>query len=129
MAPSSGSAGVHERDIWLTVPNALTVFRLLAVIPFSVWATNGSDRKALAIFVIAGVTDMLDGTIARRFGQASKVGRLLDPLADNLLTGASFVVLSVFRPALPSIPKWLMLHDARAVEWRATVISPLRKSR
>jgi cardiolipin synthase (CMP-forming) len=98
-----------EGDRWLTIPNALTVLRLLAILPFSVWAMQGRDTEALILFFLAGLTDTLDGTIARRFGQASKIGRLLDPLADKLFTGAAFVVLSLYRTGLSHIPGWVML--------------------
>ena len=97
-----------ERDVWLTIPNVLTLLRLLAIIPFSLWAMQGKDRQALILFFVAGLTDTLDGTIARRFGQTSKIGRLLDPLTDKLFTGASFIVLSVFRGGLSNIPLWVM---------------------
>ena len=101
-------ASSPERDVWLTFPNALTVLRLLAIIPFSALAMQGKDRGALALFAIAGLTDALDGTIARHFGQTSRIGRLLDPLTDKLFTGVAFVVLSLFRHGLSSIPVWIM---------------------
>lgn len=104
--PSSASS---ESSAWLTIPNALTVARILALIPFASWAMAGRDSAALIVFFLAGLTDTLDGAIARRFGQSSKFGRLLDPLADKLFTGVSFVVLSLFRRALPHIPIWLMI--------------------
>ncbi len=97
-----------ERNVWLTIPNALTVARLVAIVPFAFLAMHGKDRAALMLFVVACLTDTLDGTLARRFGQTSKIGRLLDPLADKLFTGAAFVVLSAFRAGLASIPIWVM---------------------
>lgn len=112
MSPEESSSAEHshasERDVWLTVPNVLTLARLLALVPFVYLAMTGEDRAALILFFIAGLTDTLDGTIARHFGQSSKIGRLLDPLADKLFTGVSFVVLSAFRGSLPHIPIWLM---------------------
>jgi cardiolipin synthase (CMP-forming) len=107
-APTTRS-GAPERDVWLTIPNALTAARVLAIAPFTLLAAQGRDTEALVLFVVAGLTDTLDGTIARHFGQASKIGRLLDPLADKLFTGASFVVLSAFRGGLASIPMWVMV--------------------
>lgn len=107
--PSASTVGVPERNVWLTIPNALTAARLAAMIPFALWAMQGRDRAALILFMVAGLTDTLDGTIARHFGQTSKIGRLLDPLADKLFTGLSFVVLSAFRPGLSSIPMWVMI--------------------
>ena len=106
--PSESSPGVREGDAWLTIPNALTVARLGAIVPFAVLAMRGQDRAAFILFLLAGLTDTLDGTIARHFGQASKIGRLLDPIADKLFTGAAFVVLSIFRPGSTNIPVWVM---------------------
>ena len=68
---------------------------------------------ALAVFILAGVTDGLDGLLARRFNQKSQLGTILDPIADKLLLVTSFVVLSmrsVFPQPLPShlpIPFWV----------------------
>jgi cardiolipin synthase len=68
---------------------------------------------ALAIFVLAGVTDGLDGLLARRFNQKSQLGTILDPIADKLMLVTSFVVLSmrsVFPQPLPShlpVPFWV----------------------
>jgi cardiolipin synthase len=104
----SASTTAPERKLWLTVPNALTLARLLAIVPFAFLATHGRDREALIVFVIAGLTDTLDGTIARRFGQTSVIGRFIDPLADKLFTGVAFILLSAFRSGLSHIPLWLM---------------------
>ena len=106
--PSELRPGAREGDVWLTIPNALTVARLGAIVPFAVLVVRGQDRAALILFLLAGLTDTLDGTIARHFGQASKIGRFLDPIADKLFTGVAFVVLSMFRPSLTSIPVWVM---------------------
>ena len=106
-APSERRPRVREGDAWLTIPNVLTVARLGAIIPFAWLAMRGQDRAALILFLLAGLTDTLDGTIARKFGQASKVGRFLDPIADKLFTGVAFVVLSMFRHGA-SVPVWVM---------------------
>lgn len=105
----AGPSGSSESNAWLTIPNVLTVARIAALFPFASWAMTGRDRAALILFFLAGVTDTLDGTIARRFGQSSKIGRFLDPITDKLFTGVSFVVLSAFRRGLPHIPIWLMI--------------------
>jgi cardiolipin synthase (CMP-forming) len=102
------SPGSSERHLWLTIPNAITLLRLLAVVPFFYLVTRGNDRGALILFVAAGITDSLDGVIARRLGQTSKYGRLLDPIVDKLFTGVSYVALSAFRRGLPHIPTGIM---------------------
>jgi cardiolipin synthase len=107
--PCALNRGPSERDVWLTVPNALTLARLVAIVPFVFLAMGGRDREALILFFLAGLTDTLDGTIARRFGQTSKIGRLIDPLADKLFTGVAFIVLSAFRSGLSNIPMWVMV--------------------
>jgi cardiolipin synthase len=126
------ASGSPERDAWLTVPNALTLLRLLAIVPFSIWSMEGRDRAALMLFVAAGLTDTLDGTIARRLGQTSKIGRLLDPLADKLFTGVAYLVLSAFRPGLSSIPLWVMcavlLRDVLILSGSLVVYSARRNS-
>lgn len=86
----------------LTVPNLLTMFRM-ALIPVFVSLLMGRKFEwALAVFVLAGVTDGLDGLIARRFKQGSQLGTILDPIADKLLLVTSFIVLSI--PAIAPQP-------------------------
>jgi cardiolipin synthase len=61
----------------------------------------------LVVFVVAGLTDGLDGIAARMLHQETSFGRLLDPIADKLLTTAAFIALAVPRENAPSIPVWL----------------------
>lgn len=89
----------------MTIPNFLTLGRILLT-PLLVWLLL--DRKlnqALAVFFIAGVTDGLDGMIARLFHQKSRLGAYLDPLADKILLVSSFVLLG----RLDLIPNWLVV--------------------
>src|SRR5688572_4706140 len=82
----------------ITLPNILTMVRM-ALIPVFVGALYYQRFGwALLIFVAAGVTDGLDGLIARRLNQYSQLGQILDPIADKLLLVTSFITLS-----LPSI--------------------------
>lgn len=99
----------HETTRIATLPNLLTMARLLLTIPFAWLAGRGDDGAALGVFFLAGLTDTLDGQLARRLGQASKWGRLADPLADKLLTAVAFGVLSLSRGDLPSLPVWLAI--------------------
>jgi cardiolipin synthase (CMP-forming) len=79
---------------WLTLPNLLTLLRL-AVVPFIVQATlGGAHVRALVLFLAAGVTDVLDGAIARRFGASSQSGAYLDPVADKCLLGGVYLALA-----------------------------------
>ncbi|MGH9880617.1 MAG: CDP-alcohol phosphatidyltransferase family protein [Pyrinomonadaceae bacterium] len=97
----------------VTVPNMLTVFRMVLIPVFVTLVFYQRFIWALAVFVIAGITDGLDGLLARRFDQRSQLGTILDPIADKLMLVTAFVVLSlksVFPQPLPShlpIPFWV----------------------
>ena len=85
----------YSNEIW-NVPNALTLFRIFLV-PFlvAVLLTKFSGREyvGLAIFLVAAVTDFFDGYFARRYNKMTKLGALLDPMADKLLMSAAFISL------------------------------------
>ena len=97
----------------VTVPNLLTVFRMVLIPVFVSLLFYQRFILALAIFVLAGVTDGLDGLLARRFNQKSQLGTILDPIADKLMLVTAFVVLSmrsVFPQPLPThlpVPFWV----------------------
>ena len=89
----------------VTVPNLLTVFRMVLIPVFVSLLFYQRFVLALAVFILAGVTDGLDGLLARRFNQKSQLGTILDPIADKLMLVTAFVVLSmraVFPQPLPS---------------------------
>jgi cardiolipin synthase (CMP-forming) len=109
--------GMVRQQVWTTA-NLLTVSRIVLIMPFLYCIQDGRFGLAMVIFFVASVTDYLDGYIARRFHQQSALGRFLDPMADKLLTTASFVVLALPREGFPSIPVWL----AVAVVGRDVVI-------
>lgn len=82
----------------ITLPNLLTIIRMVLIPIFVSLLFYQRFGWALTVFVAAGVTDGLDGLLARRFNQKSQLGTILDPIADKLLLVTSFIVLS-----LPSI--------------------------
>jgi cardiolipin synthase len=86
----------------LTLANALTCARLLAVPVVLALLVAGSEGWAAALFVAAALTDFLDGRLARRRGGASRLGALLDPVADRLMISGVAVVLAV-QGLLPSL--------------------------
>ncbi len=91
-----------------TIPNLLSILRMGLVPFFIISLINGEPRRALLVFVIAGVTDALDGAIARLAGQQSLLGAYLDPIADKLLMTAAYVILAI--PGLhhgTPIPVWV----------------------
>jgi cardiolipin synthase len=92
----------------LTIPNFLSLLRMGLVPLFIIAVIDGEVRKALLIFVAAGVTDALDGLIARLANQRSLLGAYLDPIADKLLLTSAYVVLAI--PQLnhgAPIPIWV----------------------
>ena len=71
-----------------TIPNILSMFRII-LIPLFVWLyVNNNDREAFMVLVISGITDVFDGFIARTFSMISAVGKALDPISDKLTQGA-----------------------------------------
>ena len=99
----------------LTVPNLLTVFRMVLIPVFVTMLFYQRFILALAVFVCAGLTDGLDGLLARRFDQRSQLGTVLDPIADKLMMVTAFIVLSmrgIFPPPVPShlpVPFWVTI--------------------
>ncbi len=90
-----------------TIPNGITLVRL-ALIPFFVLTVVGGDHSlALLIFVAAGISDALDGLVARLLGMRSLLGTYLDPIADKVLLVTAYVVLTLPAPGAVTIPLWL----------------------
>jgi cardiolipin synthase len=89
----------------VSIPNIITLGRILAV-PFIVWAIASNQMEiAFAIFVIAGVSDAIDGFLAKRFNMASELGALLDPLADKALLVSIYVALGIWG----AVPRWIVI--------------------
>src|SRR6185295_1199555 len=88
----------------LTIATALTCLRIALTFPFLYLIGLGRFDIALVVFFFAGVTDFLDGYIARRFNQQSRLGQILDPLADKFLIASAFVVMALPHSGFPSIP-------------------------
>lgn len=104
------------------LPNQLTVVRMIMIVPFVVFllgchnqwnwfmslfggSTAVAEYVALAIFIIASLTDMLDGNIARKYNLVSNFGKFMDPLADKLLVCAAMIVLV----EMARIPSWVVV--------------------
>ncbi len=105
----------NKESIW-NIPNALTIFRIILIIPFTVLLLGGQrgwfgsnllipDIIADLIFIIASLTDMLDGKIARRYGLVSNFGKFMDPLADKLLVCTAMIALIDMK----RIPAWVVI--------------------
>jgi cardiolipin synthase len=87
----------------LNLPNSLTLVRILTIPGFLILLTNGRPGAALGLFVAGGITDALDGAIARLTNSKTELGAILDPLADKLLLLSSFCVLAF----MAKVPSWL----------------------
>ncbi|MGZ5366289.1 MAG: CDP-alcohol phosphatidyltransferase family protein [Aeromicrobium sp.] len=93
-------------DRIVTIPNALSFLRLL-LIPLFLWLVLGPelDEWALVVLMVSGITDYLDGYFARKLNQASKIGAILDPVADRLYILAVVIGLSI----RDIVPWWLAI--------------------
>ncbi len=87
----------------LNLPNFLTLLRIVSIPVFLIFLTDGRFGAALITFVLAGVTDSLDGAIARLTNSRTTLGAYLDPLADKMLILSAFVVFA----SMDVVPRWL----------------------
>jgi len=118
----SGDGG---EDRVLTVPNLLSLARL-ACIPLFVWLLFGRDDRAAAAYLLAalGATDWVDGYIARRFGQVSTLGKVLDPTADRLLLLVGVLGIAI-DGSVPLVVAVLTLFREGVVAITALVLAAL----
>lgn len=89
----------------LTLANRLTVLRILMTPAVIILLLYQYTATALAVFILAGITDGLDGFVARRTGQRTALGMVLDPLADKLLLMSAVVALTI----LKELPRWFTI--------------------
>ena len=89
----------------MSIPNLITLARILAV-PVILWAiTSGETQIAFVLFLVAGLSDLVDGFLAKRFGMATELGAYLDPLADKAMIVSIYVALGI----VEAIPRWLVI--------------------
>ncbi len=121
-------AGHRQRPRSVNLPNSITLIRIFSI-PLLIWilssarfssVTGEKELLASAIFIAASMTDGIDGYLARKRGQITTMGILLDPLADKLLIAAAFVVLVQLNPSL--VPAWVAI----VVIGREFLVSGLR---
>ena len=112
----------------MNLPNSITLSRIFSI-PLLIWilSTNRfhsvdgeKELLASALFIAASITDGIDGYLARKRGQITTMGILLDPLADKLLIAAAFITLVQFNPSL--VPAWM----AVVIIGREFLVSGLR---
>jgi cardiolipin synthase len=95
----------HELGLPLSIPNLITLGRILLV-PIVVWAImSGAMWIAFVLFVVAGISDGVDGYLAKRFNMTTELGAYLDPLADKALIVSIYLTLGING----DIPRWLVI--------------------
>ena len=122
-----------SNEIW-NLPNGLTLFRIFLV-PFLVVVLltkfTGREYAGLAIFLVAAITDFFDGYFARRYNQITRLGALLDPIADKLLMSAAFISLVEMDPK--HVPAWMVViiigREFAVSGLRSIAASPLGKTK
>jgi cardiolipin synthase (CMP-forming) len=92
----------------LTLPTVLTLIRLVILIPLVVAISNTQWKVALGLFVVAAITDLADGWIARRFNQITMLGTVLDPMADKVLIVSVYAGLASVSTTLFQVPTWFV---------------------
>ena len=138
MNPSEAVKQKSERDslvmgeTYLNLPNSITLLRIL-LIPVFVWlfSESSQDRALIAGLVFAGAafTDFLDGYLARKSGQITNLGKLLDPVADKLLVASGLILLVQFQRvavwvAIVMIAREMVVTGARAVAAKEGLVVP-----
>jgi cardiolipin synthase len=103
--PASFARDRFDQARLINIANALTAFRVLLVPLFAHLLISGRIGHALAIFAVCGISDALDGLLARALQQRTVVGYYLDPIADKLLMATSFIVLAYVK----ILPEWLTI--------------------
>ncbi len=103
--PSLTESKDQFRSFPMNIPNSLTLLRILLVPVYIGFMTYGEYGFALLVLLVAGLSDAIDGPIARRLNQRTRLGTFLDPLADKLLLTSGFITLAV----LHLVPLWLVI--------------------
>jgi CDP-diacylglycerol--glycerol-3-phosphate 3-phosphatidyltransferase len=94
----------------MNVPNLLSISRVAAVPAFIILMDDPTPARALAagvLFAVASVTDWLDGYLARKWGQVTRIGKLLDPVADKVFIASALIALVAIDPAI--VPAWIVI--------------------
>ena len=120
------------------LPNSLTLLRILLIPVFTYFFVKGEYRIALIIFVVTGLTDMVDGFLARRLRKKTTLGAILDPTADKLLMLVTFIVLAmralvppwlsflvILRDLWIAVGIWILQHLKKKLYFKPTRLSKL----
>lgn len=93
-------SNMKQRNKNINVPNSLSVLRIILIVPFVYYFIHNRILEAGIVLAVSGLSDMLDGMIARKFNQFTELGQMLDPVSDKLTQGAVAVCLAVEQPIL-----------------------------
>ncbi len=111
----------------LTVPNALSALRII-IVPFVAWAfVKGHLALAVILVGLSGLTDLLDGYIARRFDQITELGKLLDPVADKLTQGVVALCLALRYPPIAAVLSLFIIKEVMMLICGMILIKKKRK--
>jgi cardiolipin synthase (CMP-forming) len=91
---------MKNRNKNINIPNALSLLRIILIVPFVIYFMRDDIFSAAVVLLLSGLSDVLDGMIARRFNQFTELGQMLDPFSDKLTQGAVAVSLAVKQPVL-----------------------------
>ena len=111
----------------LNVPNLLTVLRCILVIPLVYFFMHRNYIAALAVLAVSGLTDMLDGWIARRFHQFTELGQMLDPLSDKLTQAAIAICFAIRQPILLPLLAIFIVKEALMIAGAIKLIGRNKK--
>lgn len=120
------------RDTYLNLPNTVTASRILIIPIFVLLFSSPTPERSVAaglVFLVTALTDLLDGYLARRRGQITNLGKLLDPVADKLLVASALILLVQFQRvevwlAIVMIARELIVTGARAVAAKEGFVLP-----
>ncbi len=101
---------IMKNQNW-TIPNLLSVLRILVIAPFAYFFLNDQLLWAVVMLAFSGLSDLFDGMIARKFNQITELGKMLDPLADKLTQGTIAICLAVKHPLLIPILAIFVLKE------------------
>lgn len=125
LSSAQSLTAARERSILsqaLSVPNQLTLLRMLLLPFILISMIYGQHEASLWLFFVAAVTDAIDGIVARRFNQRTRLGQYLDPIADKLLLSSCFVAQAV----IGTIPWWVtifvLLRDVMIIATALVVV-------
>ncbi len=124
MTGEGANEPVLSTRVW-TLPNAISMLRLLGI-PLFLWLVLGPEEDALAlgVLMLSGITDFLDGWLARRLGQQTVVGQILDPVADRL-----YILAVVVGLALRDVIPWWMAVSLPLRDALMWLLVPLLRTR